>query len=262
MSKPKSSDGVDFAALYDAHAEYVSRRVAGSFESRQIEIEVQGFKLPHLVALLPGDYRPASVLEIGCATGELIATFPVAPGGRRIGNDISAENIAAARARHPGTEFVAGDFRAIAPRAAECVILSDVLEHVEDDAGFLRDAGRLATRYVLVNLPLEDNWTNSRRRYGPDDASGHLRKYSLAQGMALVQSFDGRLVTWTQDWVHEGAAHEQRKELRREVTGHRYGGSAPVRVVKALVEAAARHVRPFGRRLHPSNLFALLEVRG
>lgn len=46
------------------------------------------------------------------------------------------------------------------------VIVSDVIEHVPDDAGFLRSAAGLG-QIVLVNLPLEDNWLNDRRNYGP-----------------------------------------------------------------------------------------------
>lgn len=260
MTQPNNDGNVDFAALYDAHEEYKARRVADSFESRQIDIEVRGFKIPNLVRCLPADYLPQRVLEIGCATGELIAAFPVAPGGQRFGSDISIENTTAARARHANTEFLQAGFDCLPPASVDCVILSDILEHVEDDVGFLAEAGKLASRYVLVNLPLEDNWTNLWRNYGPNDASGHLRKYSLKDGLALLATFPGSIENWHQAWVHETQAHEDRKLLRREVSGYKYRGSAPVRGAKALIEWGARHVPPFGRRLHPSNLFALLRV--
>lgn len=260
MRKPSNKSKVDFAALYDSHNEYKARRVAGSFESRQIDIEVHGFKIPNLLRCLPSDYLPQRVLEIGCATGELIAAFPVAPGGQRFGSDISGENIAAARARHANTVFLEAGFGCLSSASVDCVILSDILEHVADDVGFLAEAGKLSSRYVLVNLPLEDNWTNFGRNYGPDDSSGHLRKYSLQEGLALLATFPGRTLNWHQAWVHETRAHEERKLLRREVTGYMYGGSSPVRGVKNVIEWLARHVSPFGRRLHPSNLFALLEV--
>ena len=167
---------VDFSALYDEHPEYVARRGAGSLAQAQVDLEVRLFKLPGLMAVLPRARPLRSALEIGCATGELIAAVPVEPGGRRVGLDISPANVAAARARFPEVEFRAGDFREAGLGGFDAVIMSDVLEHVPDDVGFLRDAARLG-ELVLVNLPLEDNWLNDRRAYGPDDASGHLRRY-------------------------------------------------------------------------------------
>ena len=212
---------VDFSALYDDHPEYVARRQGGSFEQLQIDIEVRLFKLPNLLALLPAGPALSGVLEIGCATGELIAAFPVRTGGRRRGIDISAANIAVARARFPQLEFACGDFRALPglqADPADAVILSDVLEHVPDDVGFLRAAAALGD-LVLVNLPLEDNWLNRRRRYGPDDVSGHLRKYSLADGLALVERAGLVALRHHQVWVHETPAEAARRTLRRERCG-------------------------------------------
>jgi len=107
------------------------------------------------------------------ATGELIAAVPVADGGERVGLDISVANVAAARARFPEVEFRCGDFRGAGLAGFDAVIMSDVLEHVPDDVAFLRDAAALG-ELVLVNLPLEDNWLNDRRAYGPDDVSGRV----------------------------------------------------------------------------------------
>jgi SAM-dependent methyltransferase len=260
MADTSRNSNINFASLYDEHAEYKARRVAGSLESRQIEIEVQRFKLPNILKCLPLDYLPQRVLEIGCATGELIAAFPVRAGGQRFGSDISVENVAAARVRHVSVEFFDNGFDCLPLASVDCVILSDILEHVEDDRDFLISSSKLSSKYVLINLPLEDNWTNLGRKYGPEDNSGHLRRYSLRDGLALLECFPGKVVNWHQSWVHETDAHEVRKLLRLEITGYKYGGSAPIRTAKASIEWLAKRVPPFGRRLHPSNLFALLEV--
>lgn len=260
MSTGPDRESVNYAALYDAHPEYVARRAGGSFEQAQVDIEVRLFKLPHLMGLLPRGTALASVLEIGCATGELIAAVPVRPGGRRTGIDISAANIAAARARFPQVDFHCGDFHALDPVPFDAVILSDVLEHVPDDAAFLRDAAALADQ-VLVNLPLEDNWLNRRRRYGPDDASGHLRKYSLAEGLALVERAGLQVLTHTQVWVHETAAEPARRALRRERTGQAYAGTWPSRTLRRAVFAVATATPPLGRRLFASNLFVAARAR-
>ena len=254
---------VDYAALYDAHPEYVARRCAGSLAQAQVDLEVRAFKLPHLLRVWPaGEGLPASVLEIGCATGELIAAFPTAPRGRRVGVDISAENIAVAAARFPAVDFRCGDFRSAFTGAVrfDVVVLSDVLEHVPDDAGFLRDAARLG-RTLLVNLPLEDNWLNRGRNYGPDDASGHLRRYSLDAGRALFARAGLEIVAEARVWVHETPAEPERRALRKARLGAEYAGGPLGRTLRRAVFGAATALPPLGRRLFASNLFAAARVR-
>lgn len=251
---------IDFSALYDEHPEYVARRRAGSFEQAQIDIEVHLFKLPELMRLLPPGQTLNSVLEIGCATGELIAALPVRDGGRKVGLDISVANIEAARQRFPGIEFACDDFRTLAPGRFDAVVMSDVLEHVPDDTAFLRDAAALGD-LVLVNLPLEDNWLNRHRRYGPDDASGHLRKYALADGLALVERAGLDVVSQLQVWVHETPAEAARRALRRDRLGAAFAGAWPARTLRHAVFATATAVRPLGRRLFASNLFVAARAR-
>jgi SAM-dependent methyltransferase len=248
---------VDFSALYDEHPEYVARRAGGSIEQAQVDLEVRLFKLPQLLNVLPAGPPLQRVLEIGCATGELIAAMPAA---QRVGLDISAANIAAARVRFPEIEFHCGDFRSVSPSGFDAVILSDVLEHVPDDAEFLRDAAQLG-EIVLVNLPLEDNWLNDRRAYGPQDVSGHLRRYALADGLALFDRAGLDVIAHAQVWVHETPTDAARRALRRERLGAAYSGSAPARFAKQLVFAAAGAVPALGRRLFASNLFAAARRR-
>jgi len=257
---PTDVRGVDFSALYDEHPEYVARRGAGSLEQAQVDLEVRLFKLPGLMAVLPAGQRLRRVLEIGCATGELIAAVPVEPGGERVGLDISPANVAAARARFPDVAFHGGDFRDAGLAGFDAVIMSDVLEHVPDDVGFLRDAARLGD-IVLVNLPLEDNWLNDRRAYGPDDASGHLRRYSLAQGLALFERAGLEVLSHAQVWVHETPTERARRALWRERLGSAYSGRWPVALAKRVVFATATAIRPIGRRLFASNLFAAARLR-
>lgn len=252
----RRSQPVDYAALYDGHGEYAGRRVAGSFEQAKVLLEVMEFKLPHLLGLLPEGKVLASALEIGCATGELIGNFPVLPGGRRTGCDISPANIEAAIARFTGVDFYAGDFNTMPAVPYEGVILSDILEHVEDDAAFLRFAS-LRAEYTLVNLPLEDNWLNNGRPYGPNDSSGHLRRYSLNQGFDLFERAGLKVRKYRQVWIHETAADGKRRDLRQQHFSHGYRGSLPVRLVKQAVLETAGALKPIGRRLFASNLFAI-----
>ena len=248
---------VDFAALYDGHPEYVARRAVGSIEQAQVDTEVRLFKLPGLMGVWPAGSNLQRVLEIGCATGELIAAMPAA---QRVGLDISAANIAAARTRFPQVEFHHGDFRGAGLAGFDAVVMSDVLEHVPDDVAFLRDAAQLG-ELVLVNLPLEDNWLNDRRAYGPNDVSGHLRRYSLAQGLVLFERAGLEVLTHARVWIHETPADAARRALRDERLGAAHAGALPLRLAKRMVFGAARAVPAFGRRLFASNLFATARRR-
>lgn len=258
MSNPhrEGESPVDFSALYDAHPEYVARRENGSLEQAQIDIEVRLFKVPRLMELVPHSMQLQEVLEIGCATGELIDAVPLPAGGKKMGIDISEANIATARSRFSQIEFSCGDFRTLKDRRFDAVIMSDVLEHVPDDCVFLAAAATLGD-VVLVNLPLEDNWLNRGRRYGPDDVSGHLRKYSLEEGLALFDRASVDVLAHSCVWFHESVAARERRSLRRQRLGSEYSGRGPVRAAKRVIDSVAIALPHFGRRLYSSNLFAL-----
>lgn len=108
---------------------------------------------------------------------------------------------------------------------------------------------------VLVNLPLEDNWLNRNRQYGIGDESGHLRSYTLEDGLSLAARAGLNIVNWKQVWSHETNYDIQRRDLRRRYLGSAFSGNRFLGLVKAAVHFAARRVRPFGRSLYPSNLF-------
>lgn len=256
-TKDHSENPMDYSALYDKHPEYAARREAGSYERMRTDAEVRYFKLPNLVVLLQGRL-PNSVLEIGCATGELIGQFPIGADGVRRGVDISELNIGSARQRFPNVEFHSGNFRSMKFPQSDVVVLSDVLEHVPDDAGFLASAAGLG-RMVLVNLPLECNWLNRGRNYGPEDVSGHLRAYTLAQGLELFMRAGLQLKSWERVWFHETDAERQVRVLRKQFLGASYAGGIFGRTVRRGTYALGEVVWPIGRRLFSSNLFALAE---
>jgi SAM-dependent methyltransferase len=72
----------------------------------------------------------ASVLEIGCGTGDLL--HALAP-GRGVGVDLSQKMVEIARARYPGLAFFAGDAEDLPVSGKfDYVILSDMLGYLED----------------------------------------------------------------------------------------------------------------------------------
>jgi len=119
------------------------------------------------------------VLELGCGTGEVIGSVLAK---RRLGIDYEPAKIAAARGRFPGVEFVVGDLRDYLDQPFNVLILSHVLEHLDDPLGVLT-TGNFARIYVEV----------------PDFDADHLNKVRLKRGRSLVYSDDDHVRELTRE---------------------------------------------------------------
>lgn len=102
------------------------------------------------------------VLDIGCGYGALAHDLAAA-GARVVGIDRNATNVAAGRAchAHPNLEFRVGDaLHDLPDQRFDTIVMSNVLEHIEDRVGFLRSAqARLAPRRWLLRVPMyERDW--------------------------------------------------------------------------------------------------------
>lgn len=92
----------------------------------------------------------ASVLELGCGLGDLLAE--VKP-SRGIGVDFSAKTVALARQRHPGLEFHVGNASHWSvPEQFDCILLADLINDVPDVQRVFEQALRMGhsrTRLVV-----------------------------------------------------------------------------------------------------------------
>jgi len=132
------------------------------------------------LAAIPG----RKVLEIGCGAGDLLAVLG-SLGYSGIGIDISVEARDAARKR-VGDGPVRVDDRAFEDitERYEVIIASEVIEHIEDDVGLLREikARLVPGGTLLLTVPAHMS------RWGAnDDFSGHLRRYERDELAAKVQ---------------------------------------------------------------------------
>ena len=97
------------------------------------------------------------VLDIGCGNGAL--TYDVARKVKSVtGIDIEPKNIVKANAEHsgPNTIFILGDAtRDLSGEKFNVIILSNVLEHIEDRINFLKSIRGLASKY-LIRVPMFD----------------------------------------------------------------------------------------------------------
>ncbi len=127
------------------------------------------------------------VLDVGCGPGGVAREVAEAAGARVVGIDADPAMIARAReqAAHPRVEYLVGDaLTDLPPGPFDVVILSNVLEHLEDRAGFLR--GLLASARpdrLLVRVPVaERDWrVPVKRELGVEWRldEGHHTEYTL-----------------------------------------------------------------------------------
>ena len=141
------------------------------------------------------------VVDVGCGTGANIAAL--AADYHCHGIDTSAAGIDLARERFPGVQFTCGrapaDFGP-AERAADVILLNDVIEHVPDDFALVTSllAVMKPGSHMLITVPADESlWSEHDRNFG------HFRRYSrprlerIWQGLPvtplLVSHFMSRL---------------------------------------------------------------------
>lgn len=159
-----------------------------------IERRLMGGFFRALDASLPGA-APSQVLEVG--VGEAEVTTIVAeryPGTTVMGIDLPDAELASAWQGKP----VAGSFADIVDLPYQddqfdLVLGIEVLEHVDDPAGALREIARVATRDIVVSVPREPIWriaNMARGKYLGDlgNTPGHVQHWSTRSFVALVGS--------------------------------------------------------------------------
>lgn len=102
------------------------------------------------------NFFPRSLTDVGCGTGEIINFLAkLLPSLQSLkGYDISPQAIALAKkSENERIRFYLGDFFTTGLKD-ECILLIDVLEHVQDYIGFLRELHSKAGHFVF-HIPLD-----------------------------------------------------------------------------------------------------------
>ena len=120
-----------------------------------------------LIRALPHE----SVLDLGCGDGSLLAELARNVDANLSGADISREALNIARQNLPGRDFFQIDLESdfMLERRFDIILMSEVLEHVENDEAVLRQVAP-ACRYLIVSVP-GGPADKIARRYG------HFRNY-------------------------------------------------------------------------------------
>jgi len=184
---------MDFRKFYEEQSEYSAFR--NDPEKRDEYIKKVTWKAEQLVKTIPYNQKFENILEIGCAMGILLNIISNKLSvSNSAGLDISEENIRVAKELYPESTFFQGTLEEFAGEIPknfpferfDLVLLSDIIEHIPDDAGFLENVKKISS-YVLINLPLEKCYKNRNRQYGENDHSGHLRWYDRKMAEDLIR---------------------------------------------------------------------------
>jgi SAM-dependent methyltransferase len=127
-----------------------------------------------------------TLLEVGCGTGFVLQGLAHAfPSLRLTGADYLEAALDVARARVPGATFIHADAHTRLAGSADVVGAFDVLEHIPDDAGALREIAAHARPGggVIVTVP-QHPWLWS----AADERVHHVRRYTRAELVAAVEA--------------------------------------------------------------------------
>ena len=155
--------------------------------------------LPNYYAWTYGLFRPyltGEVLELGCGAGLGIATY-LDHVDRIVAVDHNEDLLRRIQASLPKNQVqvvkadLSGEWTDLAGVSVDAVIIMDVLEHFEDDLGFLRRTANLVRPggYIAMKVPAQS------RLYSPmDQASGHFRRYDPKDIESLASKLGLRVV--------------------------------------------------------------------
>lgn len=163
--------------------------------------------------------RGASVLEIGCGTGDILAALSPAKGK---GIDISTEMIRLAEIKHRKNKALlfsrADIFNEQEQFEYDYILLVDVLEHVENLSGFLKKIASLTPKgskvVISVANPLWEPVLMVAEKFGMKMPEGPHKRYTIdetetmmdAAGFSIVDRNYRLLVpkkTFFSDWFNK-----------------------------------------------------------
>lgn len=172
-----------------------------------------------LVASILADHeiKPATVCEVGCGTGDVLAHLVKnLPSARMVGYDVSPQAAGFWDQHGKGAgnlEFHQGDFHELNRTVFDVLLMLDVFEHVRDPFTFL-EKSRAHSNHFVFHIPLDLSASSVARGSPLTDVRhkvGHLHYYTKDLALATLSDTGYEIV----DWRYTGAAlHAPNRTLR------------------------------------------------
>ena len=115
-----------------------------------------------------------TMLDAGCGTGVLLQKIHEKyPHVKLTGSEYSGQGLEFARKRLPDSEFMTMDLsKQSLDQKFDLITCIDVLEHIPDDRGALRNLFQMSGKYVILSVPLGPLFKEEAERLG------HVHGYS------------------------------------------------------------------------------------
>lgn len=176
---------------------------------------------------LPNE-KVSSIAEVGGAEGIVLNTVGRLLAATELVNyDTSSRFCQVGRVQYPHIKFVNSPFPGSTRSLYDIIVLSDIIEHVENEERFLQDIAA-SCRFALVKMPIEEcimendllRAAMGRRkredeRYGPGHYNGHLRGYTVRQAKASIARYFSILDMQISDTLYFGSRSPKRCFLKR-----------------------------------------------
>jgi ubiquinone/menaquinone biosynthesis C-methylase UbiE len=141
---------------------------------------------------------PSRVAEVGCGAGEILRQLSLElPEASFTGFDISGHAIKLARTReNDRLRFLHLDIRD-SDQQFDLLLVMDVIEHVEDCFGFLREIRRKA-KYKILHIPLDISVSTliRDRMMAARKSVGHIHYFTKNTALALLEDTGYRVKDW------------------------------------------------------------------
>ena len=192
------------------------------------------------------DRRAPRFLDLGCGTGSMLSELEAA--GDAVGMDSSPDAISYA-SRHTGARLLEGTVPGDLVRIRDdfdCVLMLDLLEHLDDDLGSVKAASRLLSPggILVITVPAYQ-WLYAPR----DQEHHHRRRYSRPQigSLLLSAGLEVELLSYYNTFLFPPAAIIR---LLSKLRGEETGGDlrVPPRALNRALEAvfaSERFLLPF-----------------
>lgn len=158
------------------------------------------------IASLLGDSQVESVLEVGCGTGCVLAELRQ----RGIGSTFVGVDMADPGAhRDPSADGMTlldydGEKLPFEDDSFDLVYASHVLEHVQDERGFIRELARVSRKLLYIEVPCELTIRASQSALQQSLNIGHINSYTPLSFAMTLETTDAEPIRF-EVFSHSGA---------------------------------------------------------